>query len=136
VSGLRAFLRDHRTLALLLIAAALVMKALVPAGFMVGTQAKTITVEICADTVGAQLSRTIAIPFAGKSDGGSGEHGKTDLPCAFGALAMATLGGADAVLLAAALAFVLALGFAVVRIAPAATPARLRPPLRAPPVHA
>jgi hypothetical protein len=136
MAAFRAFLRDHRALALLLIAAALAMKALVPAGFMVGTQSRTITVEICADTLGAQLSKTIAIPFAGKGDGGAGEHGKTDSPCAFGALAMATLGGADAVLLAAGLAFILAVGFAAVRIAPAASPSRLRPPLRAPPVQA
>ncbi len=135
MAAFRAFLRNHRSLAMLLIAAALAMKALVPAGFMIGTQARTITVEICADTVSAKLSKTIAIPLAGKSGGETGEHGKAEPPCAFGALAMATLGGADTVLIAAAIAFILALGFASPRTLPIRDFARLRPPLRAPPVQ-
>jgi len=43
------------------------------------------------------------------------------------------MGGTDPVLLAAAIAFILALGFAPPHALHAVTPARLRPPLRAPP---
>ena len=42
-------LREHRRLAAILVALALCMKALVPAGFMIGASARLITVEICAD---------------------------------------------------------------------------------------
>jgi hypothetical protein len=49
---LRAFFRDHRRLAALLVALALCVKALVPAGYMPGAHGKVLTVEICADASG------------------------------------------------------------------------------------
>jgi hypothetical protein len=130
----RALLLRHRTIAMLLIAAALCMKVLVPAGFMVGSERKVLTIEICADTLGARLTRQIVIPVAGKSTGGPGTH-KSDTACPFSALGMATLGGADVVLLAAALAFVLAVGLAPLLAPAVSSPTRLRPPLRAPPAR-
>jgi len=126
----RAFFMSHTRVAALLIALALCMKALIPAGYMLGSESRTITVLICADSLGHQITKQI--------DVGSKEHGKSksDAPCAFTALTHGALGGADPVLLALALLFILALAFAPLL---PATPKRahyLRPPLRGPPALA
>jgi hypothetical protein len=134
--SLRAFFRDHFGLSALVIALALAMKILVPAGYMPGEQAKTFTVQICADAQGQHLTQQIAIPMKGDSNDSQGKHVGGDGVCSFTALAMGSLSGADVVLLAIALAFILATGFTP------ATPPRLerifhiRPPLRGPPASA
>lgn len=133
---LRAFLHTHRRLAALLLALALVMKALIPAGYMLGAQAKVLTVEICADASGAKIMRDIVVSHNGKPGETRGSQIKGDGACAFSALSMASLGGADAALLALALAFILALGFAPLPVAAIGRLTRLRPPLRGPPAHA
>lgn len=132
MSSLRAFLGHHRQFAGLLVALALAMKALIPSGYMVGGQARTITIEICADASGGHVTRDVVVP---RSDAPA-EYGKADGLCAFSALGMAALGGADFVLLAAALAFVLALGFAAAPSLLRRIAGHLRPPLRGPPVFA
>jgi len=134
MSTLRAFLRHHRQLAGLLVALAIAMKALVPAGYMVGTQARTITMELCADASGGHVTREVVI--ARGDAPGTAEHGKADGVCTFSALAMAALGGADAVLLAAALVFILLLGIAAVPVFARRNTGQLRPPLRGPPAFA
>jgi hypothetical protein len=126
---LRAFFLRHRRMAALLIALTLAMKALVPAGFMLGSDSRVLTVQICADALGQQVTQKIVLPASHSGE----DKAKSDSPCHFTALGHAMLGGADPLLLAVALAFVLALGFAPV-LAPA--PRRiafLRPPLRGPP---
>lgn len=134
--SLRALIHHHRRLALLLILCALCVKALVPAGYMVGPSAKTLTVSICADGAGAMLTKQIEIPMENGSHGSDKSHGKADGTCAFSALAMAGMGGADANLLALALAFILVLGFASTTVARASRLPHLRPPLRGPPAAA
>jgi hypothetical protein len=129
---LRAFFSEHRRLAGLLIALALCMKALVPGGYMPAQHGKVLTISICADATGGKLTRQIVLPHSGKA----GEHAKHEGTCPYAALGMAALAGADAVLLALAIAFVLALGFAPVRPPRPAHAFRLRPPLRGPPAHA
>jgi hypothetical protein len=129
---LRHFLRDHRRLAALLLALALCMKALVPAGYMLGEQGKVLTVQICADA-GGQLTKQIVIPLHNQSGESHSEHGKTDSVCPYSALTMASLSGADAPLLALALSFILALGFAAITPHLAQRIFHLRPPLRGPP---
>lgn len=126
----RAFFMSHRRVAALLVALALCMKALIPAGYMLGGESKTITVQICADSLGHQITKQI--------DVGTKDHGKTkaDAPCAFTALTHGALGGADPIQLVLALLFILALAFAP--ILPAA-PKRIHyllPPLRGPPALA
>ena len=132
---LRAFLLSHRRLAMLLLVAALCLKALMPAGYMLGTDGgRTITVSICADASGAHLTRAIVIP--GKPAESAPAQAKGEGACAYSGLAMAALSGAAFGLLALALAFILALGFLP------AVPPRLsrivhaRPPLRGPPAFA
>lgn len=133
MGGMRIFAKTHRQLAALLLAAALCLKVLVPAGFMPVSDQRLLTISICADTVGQHVTRQIAVPV--KPDPASQHHAaKGD--CAFTALSVGALGGTDAFLLAIALAFVLALGFVPVRIPELRGAARLRPPLRGPPLAA
>ena len=136
MGNLRTFLRDHHRLAAWLIAMALCMKALVPAGYMIGTQAKVFTIEICSDSTGQHLTSQIVVPQNGKPADSRGEQAKGDNPCPYSSLAMASLSGADSALLALALAFILALGFAPVRVPALQSPFHLRPPLRGPPALA
>ncbi|WP_156840409.1 DUF2946 family protein [Novosphingobium aquimarinum] len=127
---LRAILMQRRQLALVCIALAIALRAIVPAGYMIGSDAKVLTIAVCHDASGAGISRDVVVPM--KSDSGvPGKPAKGE--CPYGALAMAGLGGADVVLLALALAFVIALGFAPQTIPQASRPAFLRPPLRGPP---
>lgn len=130
---LRAFFSDHRRFAALLIALALCMKLLVPTGYMIGKQARVLTVEICADASGDHSFRQIVIPQHDTPGESHGEHGEANSACPYMALSMASLAEVDAPLLALALAFIIALGFVS---APPAHQRRLlylHPPLRGPP---
>lgn len=129
---MRAFLRDHRALALLLLTCALLVKALLPQGYMVGGADKQISVQLCFDGI-SHKSISIAIPGKGDSKPAkapASEH------CAFGALSMTALGGADAPLIALALLFILAAGFAPLYRVLHSNKAQIRPPLRGPPLTA
>ncbi|MCH4151357.1 MAG: hypothetical protein LKF30_05345 [Sphingobium sp.] len=131
MTALRALLRDYRTLALLLLGCALLVKAIVPQGYMVGGADRQISVQLCLDGI-THKSVTVSIPGKGseKDKPAANEH------CAFTSLSMTALGGADAPLLALALAFILATGFApLYRVLHGAT-GQIRPPLRGPPLTA
>ena len=134
MSLFRSFLRDHRRLAALLLAAALCMKALVPAGFMVEARASALHLTICGD--GAHIGEAAVKAIRDKLPVAHGavDHGRSAQNCPYAVLGMASLGGADAPLLALALAFVLALAFRPVARAVAGRNVWLRPPLRGPPV--
>lgn len=134
MASLRALTRRRAQLTLVLMALALAVKALVPTGFMISAGGERfLTVTICADGTGVLQEMRIAIPD--KDDAGSdrSEAGDTSQPCAFSGLGHSALGGADPVLLAAALAFILLVGFAPLRVLPARDIPFLRPPLRGPP---
>jgi hypothetical protein len=136
VTRLRALLLRHRALAILMVAAALCLKALVPAGYMLEAGHKVLTVAVCMDSSGHTVTRDIVVPMKGSPAGDAARHAEAGKACAWSSLGMASLAGADALLLAAALAFILALGFAP---ATAPRPRRavwLRPPLRGPPLTA
>jgi hypothetical protein len=93
-----------------------------------------LTVTICADASGTPKQMRIALPSKGGDAGGDhSEAASKAQPCAFAGLGHGALGGADPVLLAAALAFILLVGFAPLRAPPARDIAFLRPPLRGPP---
>jgi hypothetical protein len=134
MTRLRALIRNHTRLTLVLLALALAVKALVPAGFMIAPAGERfLTVTICSDATGVPKQMQIAIP---DKDGTGGDHAKAadkGQPCAFSGLGHAMLGGADPVLLAAALAFILLIGFAPLTSPPTRDIAFLRPPLRGPP---
>ncbi|WP_066650163.1 MULTISPECIES: DUF2946 family protein [Sphingomonas] len=125
----RALIRNHPRLALLLVALALSMRALLPQGYMVTPSNGTIMVSICS----GQAAQMVAIDVD-KHDGDHQDGATADHPCAFSGLGMSAMGGADIVLLAIAFAYVLTLGFLAITAPPRPAVARLRPPLRAPPV--
>ena len=128
---IRALLMRHRALALLVVIAALCMKALVPTGFMIGQNSKVLTVQICNDTFGNHAVKQLIIPMKDGSSESGGKQGKGE--CPFSSLSMASMTGIDPALLALALAFILALGFAPVQTAQSKRVFHLRPPLRGPP---
>lgn len=135
MSSLRALIRDHRRLALFVAMLALCVKFVVPQGYMLSPTTKFLTVQLCFDGV-EHRTTTLAIPMdGGKHHGERNGSGEADGKCAFTALGMGALGGADAALLVVALAFILALGFAPSRPVRRGWIAYLRPPLRGPPAH-
>ena len=133
MTQLRALFLHHRFMAMMLVVLALCMKALVPTGYMVGQGGRTLTIEFCSDGLTEVAAKQIVIPMKDDSDGSSGDHGQAKGDCAFSALSMASLGGAQPDLLADALAFILTTGFAP-PVAPVLQSSfDLRPPLRGPP---
>jgi hypothetical protein len=128
---LRTFFRRHSVLAFGLIALALCLKIVVPSGYMVSGDSRTFTVQVCHDASGAGQDLQITVPVKSSGSDAPGKPAKGE--CPYGALSMATLVGADAFVLALALAFIVALGLAPIRFALAERPSYLRPPLRGPP---
>lgn len=125
MQSLRSLLHMRWWLVLLLLAAALAPRWAIPQGYMVSA-GETLTVAVCAPT--GHSAATVEIPVKGKQDK-AGETGS----CAFGTLGQGMLGGADPVLLASAIAFLIALGFAPCHAVLLSQPAGVRPPTRAPP---
>ncbi|WP_156678576.1 DUF2946 family protein [Sphingomonas profundi] len=134
MTALRRHLLRHRLSAGWLIALALMMKLLVPTGYMTSVSAGTITIELCSGT-GPMKMTPVRMTMPGMAHhSGKGDHARPDMPCAFSALAAPSLGGADPLILAGAIAFILLTVFrAAVRPAPPAPALHLRPPLRGPP---
>ena len=123
----------NRRLAGLILLLPLAMKLIVPVGFMPSVTDGRFTFSICSG------AGPMVMAMPGMDHGKSsepGQAGKSEPPCAFSGLAAPALAAADAVLLAIALLFVMALGMRAVapRHAPA-TP-HLRPFLRGPPAKA
>lgn len=133
MSVLHAFFVRQRAMAFAILAFALAMKAIVPTGFMIGAEAKVLTIRLCnkSQFSSAAQARQIAIPMNGKP---ASKHDKADEICPYSALSMASLSNTDLTLLSPALAFILALTFTPGRTACAKRIFYLRPPLRAPPV--
>lgn len=133
--GLRQILLKRRQLALWLVAFALALKVIVPAGYMVREQGTTLTIAICGDASGSHLTRQIVLPQRDASPDGGAQHAKS-IACPYSVLDMAGSAGADPILLGLALGFILALGFvSSVAPEPSAHP-HARPPLRGPPLAA
>ncbi len=139
--ALRALLFGHRRIAILVMALALGMKALLPAGYMLSSAAESatgvLTLALCHEGgKGATVASSVAVPAGKAAQDGHDSHAKADGQCPYSSLSMAALGGASAPLLALALAFILALGLVPARRLPFGPIAHLRPPLRGPPAHA
>lgn len=127
----------QRHFAVLLCAATLLLKLLVPTGYMIDNSSGHLNITICsgfgpaATTMMDMPGMHGAMPNHGKSK----DHGKAEMPCAFSGLSAAMLGSIDPVQLAALIAFILALGL-IATVPPAPSrPAYLRPPLRGPPAY-
>jgi hypothetical protein len=134
--ALRRQFRDHRRLLLAFALLALALRALLPAGTMLAQQGRTLSVAICTDATGLPQLRDIVVPGTPRDEHRPAKSGMDGNACPYAGLAMASLAGADPVLLAAAVALLMVLGLRAVTAPPAATSQRLRPPLRAPPAFA
>lgn len=133
MEALRRLILCHRHLAALLFAAALLLKVAIPAGYMAERQDGRFTVGVCSGLGGQTM--TIEIPGLADKAPAESPHQPDAAPCAFAALSAPFLGAVDPLLLALALAAVAAMALAFATPpARLATP-RLRPPLRAPPLH-
>lgn len=131
MSVIRRLLLNNGLWFAVLFALALAVKALVPSGYMISSDSKTITVMICNGAEGAQ--QTIAIPL----ETGTGSHhsGSDNSPevCASGSFSQSTMTMTDPIQLAMTLAFIMLAGLVIAVAIPSARPVRWRPPLRGPP---
>lgn len=129
----------QRHLAVLICAAALLLKLLVPTGYMIDSSQSRITVTICSGIAASTMTMEVPRTEMPGIHGDMPDHGKkgqskaAEMPCAFSGLSGAALGAIDPLLLAALIAFVMAIGFAGVVLPAPSRPAYLRPPLRGPP---
>lgn len=129
---LRNLVLANRPFFCALLALALMMKIVMPAGFMPTVSNGQIVVSICSGTGPMTMVMTIPGLEHGKSEG-DGHQGKAEPPCAFSGLSTPSLAAADPILLAAAILFVLALGMVPLALPASTAPPYLRPPLRGPP---
>jgi hypothetical protein len=135
VDRLRALICDHARLTLVLLALALAVKAVVPAGLMLSAGGdRFLTVTICSESTGG-TPKQMQIVIPGKQDKGAdhSDAGAKATHCAFSGLGQSALGGADPLLLALALAFILLIGLAPLPPLPRRDIPFLRPQLRGPP---
>lgn len=130
----RSLLLASPRLAALILAAALALRVLVPAGFMPDFGSAGPAIMMCSGT------GPVAAPAAFQQEMAargvvhhSGQDSEAAKGCAFADLALPLLGGADPVLLVAALLFLVAAALFHRAALPHAASPRLRPPLRAPP---
>jgi hypothetical protein len=136
VSAVRRLLAQ-RGLAALLCAATLLLKLLVPSGYMIGGERGRVTIELCSGIAPAATTMDMAgMSGDGHGHGHSRDHGKAEMPCAFAGLAAASLGAIDPVQLAALIAFVMAAGLSAAMSPAIVRHGHLRPPLRGPPAAA
>ena len=136
----------HRSFAALLCAAALMLKLLVPGGYMIGSDHGRVTINLCSGIASQPLTMGMLamhgdapghgkLPGHGKSQGHgkSHDHGKAEMPCAFSGLSAASLGAVDPIQLAGLIVFVMAVGLAPAMLPVILRQGYLRPPLRGPP---
>jgi hypothetical protein len=124
----------QRRLAMLLCGAALLLKLMVPTGYMIGTDHGRLAITVCSGTAPGTMTMAMPGMHGGSGDHGtSKEHGKTEMPCAFAGLSAAMLAAVDPVLLAGLIAFVMAIGLVGTVLPTPSAAAHLRPPLRGPP---
>ena len=129
VSSFRHHILANRRWAAALIALALLLKLVIPTGFMASASNGTLVIEVCASSG----PRTIAITIAGLDHQKKSDAGKGDRPCTFAGHGAPLLAAADPIVLAIAIVFIMATVFRVVSRGVADRVAYLRPPLRGPP---
>lgn len=86
MQALRSALIRNRALAALLVAAALLVRALVPGGYMAAPAAGSITVTLCADASGTPRQVQVAL---GDHELPGKDHQDKHSPCAFAGMAAA-----------------------------------------------
>jgi hypothetical protein len=150
VTAIRSLLAQ-RHLAVLFCAAALLLKLLVPTGYMIGQVDGHAAIILCpgsepvpamapmAHSGAMAMDHGTMIHDRMMRDGGSHGSGHSDedhgreSPCAFAGLAAPALAATDPIQLALLIAFVMAVGLVMPAAPRAAATPHLRPPLRGPP---
>ena len=123
-----------RHLAVLVCVATLLLKLLVPTGYMLDSDGGRLVVVSCPSMVPHATSMDMpGMHGDGAYHGKSGDHGKADTPCAFAGLSAAITGAVDPVQLAALIAFIVSVGLVLSAPPPRPSRTHLRPPLRGPP---
>jgi hypothetical protein len=134
VSVIRNLLAQRR-FAVLLCTATLLLKLIVPSGYMIGREHGHVAITFCSGTFTAPGMTGPAMHGAMADHGKSDEHGRMEQPCAFSGLSAVALGTIDPILLIVLIAFVLAVGTKPTVPPPCIRRIPLRPPLRGPPVY-
>ncbi len=148
VQPLRSALLKQPLLAAAILLAALLLRLIVPAGFMPVVEDGRLTMVVCSgygpvpaapiDHGAGHVMPSMAhhaAPQHHSSDHDSAEH-QAQNPCAFADLALPALGGTDPIQLAAALLFIIATALLLRTQLPPPAVRHLRPPLRGPPLLA
>ena len=130
---LRRLVLANRPFACAVLALALLMKIVMPSGFMPTVYNGQIVVSVCSGM--GPTTMVMTIPGLEHKSDSEGHRGKADQPCAFAGLSAPSLAAADPFLLAAAILFVLVLGMRPLVLPASTAPPYLRPPLRGPPLH-
>ena len=148
MSRLRRLVLTHTALAALVIVVSLLMKAVVPAGFMPMLVGGRVVIALCSGfgpvppvaaasaMAGMDHGAAMSAKHGGHDRKDGGQHDNKPQPCAFSGLSAPSLAGADPVVLAIAIAFALMLGLRIVVALPVRRAVRLWPPLRGPPAIA
>lgn len=130
---IRSMIRQHPSALALLCLAAMLMKLLVPTGFMLAPSSKTLTLQICTGLVETKTME-IEIPIEpGPGDNHSSQDDHQSKACPFGGSANSAFDTIDPIQLALALAFVMLLAIQIQALPICKERQRLRPPLRGPP---
>lgn len=132
VIRIRNDVRSSKAIVFAIVLLALLVRLVVPAGFMPSFSTTAITITLC--TGSSPSTQVIALPGHGNHRGDEHrDHGKSEMPCGFSGLGAPGLSGADPIQIALAIAFICAAVFRVVTLRPFLPPTYLRPPLRGPP---
>ncbi|TCP31051.1 hypothetical protein EV292_11156 [Sphingomonas sp. BK235] len=125
----------HRRSAVFLCTLTLLLKLLVPSGYMLAADHGQLSLIVCSGVAAPPSAATSAMHGdMADHDRGSG-HGKAEMPCAFAGMTGAALAATDPLQLAALIAFVVAGGMLWRAPDRPRAVARLRPPLRGPPAY-
>lgn len=131
VGNARLYLKRHRVWAMWLIAAALLMKVFVPAGYMPVMAGGSIAIELCSGFGPEKMA--MAMPGMGDHHGKGDRSDRDDMPCGFAGHAPASMAAADPILLVIAITFIVATLFRMPLSWPVRRAEYLRPHLRGPP---
>jgi len=134
VGTFRSYLMRRRIWAMWLIAAALLVKILVPAGYMPGISSGSLVIELCSGLGPEKI--VMAIPGMAAHHGQPDHSGKGDIACGFSGHAPAQLSAADPIFVLMAILFIVMTLFRMPITGTVHRARFLRPPLRGPPVIA
>ena len=132
MTPLRRLACRHAGLAGWLFGLALLLRLLMPSGYMVDTAGGRLAITLCSGHAAMPMPVAMAMP------GGSGHEGhevppRTDAPCAFAGLLAPGLAAVDLLPFAPVLAFAVGTARTVAHPTPPPAHTLLRPPSRGPP---